>query len=92
MTLKEYAIQKAEELKSNPHSIKTIANSILNCTVGGRPITRTHLNQILEYIEEELGGFEIALENFSNTETLSLMAQLRAEIEKSLEDKDENND
>ncbi|RKI42426.1 hypothetical protein D7V86_06020 [bacterium D16-51] len=79
MTIKEYAHEKANELIQKPTkgTIIKVVNDIIGCQVNGRPITFSQINEILSYIEIEVGDLQVFCEAFDNTETLSLMGQVR---------------
>lgn len=79
MTIKEYAHEKANELIQKPtkSTIIKVVNDIIGCQVNGQPITFSQINQILSYIEIEVGDLQVFCEAFDNTETLSLMGQVR---------------
>ncbi len=79
MTIKEYAHEKATELIRKPtkNTIIKVVNDIINCQSNGQPITFSQINQILSYIEIEVGDLQVFCEAFDNTETLSLMGQVR---------------
>lgn len=79
MTIKEYAHEKATELIHKPtkSTIIKVVNDIISRQSNGQPITFSQINQILSYIEIEVGDLQVFCEAFDNTETLSLMGQVR---------------
>lgn len=79
MTIKEYAHEQATKLIRKPtkSTIIKVVNDIINCQSNGQPITSSQINQILSYIEIEVGDLQVLCEAFDNTETLSLMGQVR---------------
>lgn len=79
MTLKEYSLKQANKLKEKPFksTIIEVVNNINSQTVDGNPITNSQIEQILNYLSEELEDLSILNESFDNTETLTLMDQVR---------------
>lgn len=79
MTIREIAHEKAIKLINNPSKITIInvVTEIINCKVDGQPITSSQINQVLSYMEDEVGNLCIINKSFDNAATLSLMGEVR---------------
>lgn len=89
MTIKEFAHKQATLLIENPtqNNVIQVVSTILNCKVDGQPITSSQINQMLHYLEDEIGDLRITLESFDNAATLSLMGEVRKLIAQAQETK-----
>lgn len=79
MTFQEFAHSKAEELIKKPtHStVVKVVNDIKNATVKGVPLTDSQIQEVLGYLEAEIGNLKVICETFENKEALSLMSEVR---------------
>lgn len=89
MTVKEYAHSKAVELIKKPtqSTVIKVVNDITSATVDGAPITNAQIQEILRYLESEIGNLQILCETFENKEVLSLMSEVRKLIAKAKDGK-----
>lgn len=72
MTIKEYALNKAKELKKAPfqRTVISIVNDICNLKVNNEPISEKQLLTIVQYIGEEVGDLGVVNESFDNTQAM----------------------
>ena len=72
MTNKEYAHKLAVNIRNNPNktTLINVANDILQ-------YHSKDANQILSFLEEEIGGLRPIMESYDNKAQLSYIAQLR---------------
>ena len=70
MTKKEYAHKLAQQLKQNPTkgNVTVVIGELLN-----KKLSEEDQNEILDYIEEEIGGFQVIYEHFEIQKQLSVM-------------------
>ena len=85
MTAKELAHNYSELLLQKPteETIRYIVCDIFSYTVDGHPITRSEIDTILAYMDDEVGDLAAIFESYDNGATLTLMARVRELIAKS---------
>lgn len=85
MTAKELAQKYSELLIQKPtdETIRYIARDIISYKVDGHPITRSEIDIILAYMDDEVGNLAAILESYDNSAALTLMARVRELIAKS---------
>lgn len=85
MTAKELAHNYSELLIQKPtdETIRYIAHDIISYNVNGHPITRSEIDIILAYMDDEVGDLAAIFESYDNGATLTLMARVRELIAKS---------
>ena len=92
MTKREYAKEKAEELRKLPTNRTVIAviNEIQRLQVNGKPITESVANEIVELIGEEVGSLRLISEQFENKEQISVMQQMHKLMDQANKEKSQN--
>lgn len=79
MTFEQYAKKEAQKIIDHPfrNTIIDFVNNINSLRVDGKPINDEQINIILNLLEIELGDLELMNESFDNSETLTLISQVR---------------
>ena len=85
MTARELAHKYSDLLIQKPtdETIRYITNNIVSFTVDGHPISRSEIDIILAYMDEEVGDLAYICESYDNSATLTLMARVRELLAKS---------
>ena len=78
MSLTEFSIQLADELKRTPTRtcVIKIVKRIQNATVAGRKLNNSQIERIMQVRDSELEGYQLFSESFDNAATISLMAEV----------------
>lgn len=74
MTLQEYAKVLAEKMKNKPTKSTVIetVNDILS-----KHLSNNQIKALINYLEDELENYSVFNESYENSETLSLIAQVK---------------
>lgn len=89
MTKKEYASELAKKLRNNPTkgNIQNVAAELISVKIGDRTAFASEIEEIIAYMDEELGDYSVLFESFDNQDQLSVMRQFKNIIKQANENK-----
>ncbi|MCI5620542.1 MAG: hypothetical protein MR355_03120 [Lachnospiraceae bacterium] len=79
MTKKDFAHKLAEELRQLPtqSTIEEVVDRINAATIDHRSLSELDVNEILNYMDEELGDYGLLFESYDNQAGVSVMSLVR---------------
>jgi len=82
MTVRDFSEKLALQLRTKPtkQTVADVVKQIKDAKTDGKPLSASQVDKVLEYLEASIGTLTVITESFDNSETLTLISQVRALI------------